>query len=100
MITRTSVPLWRTLVVDKPSATRLDRLADATAAWEGANVRTSAGIVPPKACSARRLADFVISSDINPIYHNCSKKRPFLAVFGSFCLFDSLEVVFENFLRP
>ena len=48
MITRTSVLLWRTLVVDKPSATRLNRLADATAAWEGANVKTSAGIVPPK----------------------------------------------------
>jgi hypothetical protein len=64
MITRTSVPLWRTLVVDKPSATRLDRLADATAAWEGANVRTSVGIVPPNACGNWRVADFVISPEI------------------------------------
>jgi hypothetical protein len=82
MITRTSVPLWRTLVVDKPSATRLNRLADATAAWEGANVKTSAGIVPPIACGTRWLADFVISPEASQIYHNCSEKELFWTVFA------------------
>ena len=83
MITRTSVPLWETLVVDKPSATRLNRLADATAAWEGANVKTSTGIVPPIACTTRRLADFVILSEAAQVYHNCSKYGLFLTLFAA-----------------